>query len=286
MGLYFCTEVDGQLCVFRRGTQDTDPLFDVAAYKKKTGWICVGTPEQQTTLHPQLDTLENRWRHDPLFGRSIRKSTRNVLRKPLGCTDLLATLALIEFQRSLLLLLSKAQLLANDHLTPPPSGEVLVKTYSALVQHMALDSVLWLKKQNKTLLNADYLTQQQGATIWDSIFHAHVRRDEQADAIIALQNAIRYEDNATRHALILRLQSDLQQDRDLLKTCDRLAHMRPLRADELARRGMAELRSHQGTAVQKTISELRNKKAVTAQHYALRLEQSAQEMGQIHSRSA
>lgn len=276
MALYFCTEVDGRLCIFHRSGGKDNPQFDVAAYETNAGWICLGPAEQQNAIQPQLQHLANRWKADPFFGRGLRKSTRNVIRKPLGAGDLLPTLALIEFQKSLVLLLSKAQVLVGDHAIQPTTADVLVHTYKGLAQHMALDTLLWMAKQHRQLLKSSTLTKAQGAAIWDSIFHAHVRLEHTPDALNALEKAVTYEDNATRRALMVRLQSQLEKDEDLLQTCTQLAEMRPLLPHELARRGMAEMRRQDETALRATIATLQGHTAPKAQQYATRL------MGYLH----
>jgi len=272
LGNVFCTEVDRRTCVFHGTKHGVKSSFEVLAYKEGGDWVFVCTPEVKAQVKGRLDDLEAQWRVYQKIGQSWRKATRNFIRKPLDAGQILPTLTQLEFQKSLMLLLSKVQTMMELTDTKRFSGDAIVTIYKELVDHMALDTLLWMAQKDRKALKTFKFEDGRGAALWDSIFHAHTRSGQKAQALEAITKAITFEDNMTRREIALLLQAELEKDVALLKNCDALAKMRPLKPHELARKGMAHMRAKDQGALQDTIAALKADPAETAQQYAQRLE--------------
>ncbi|MGV6838587.1 MAG: hypothetical protein ACWA40_00180 [Planktomarina sp.] len=271
LGNVFCAEVDRRTCVFQGVKQGAKSSFAVVAYKDAGKWQFVCSPDVKANLEPRLDDLEAQWHLHQKIGQSWRKATRNFIRKPLDAGHILPALTQLEFQKSLMLLLSKAQSIMTLSENKRFTGDAIVAIYKDLVDHMALDTLLWMAQKDRKALKTFKFEAGRGAALWDSIFHAQNRSGQKAQALEAIEKAITYEDNITRREIALMLQAELEKDSALLENSRALAEMRPLKPHELVRQGMAFMRARDKAGLQNTIDTLAAMPGKAADQYMQRL---------------
>ena len=284
---FLCAKVDARLCLFLRTAKGHGPFsetgtfetgtFEVVAYegkgvKGKTDWIFTCDAPVQAACKPHIAQLTRDWQRMEQEGDIWRTDTADFMRQDLNARYMLPALMVLDFQKSLKLTLSRAQTVMAQPMERRLSGEALPQIYAALLNHMALKALLSMADTDMAGLRAHDFPSGKGAAVWDSIFHANLREGQRAAALSALEMAVGYEDNITRRELLIVLQAEFQKDDAVRESCAHLSEMRPLRPSELARRGMAEMRSADKKALAMTIADLKAHGTAQATRYANRLE--------------